>query len=342
MALIAAPAFMYASTLDVFAPDAVYGAAFKAPDYNSGYNSLPGNGTYPRQYIQNGADFFDFAHVDSVLGPPVDGGNTHNSFNSHLIPQFQNKWILINNKFDLYNLSYRMDGRSTAGNFNRNNDARDFYRSAWYMLADNIEYTMASYEGVVPFGSGGSMLYPFTGVFDGQGFNIEGLFLEADGARATLNLSGERYFALFNNNAGDIKNLGIVKPSIDAASYSGGQAATAYAAGLCGYNSGLIQYCFAENAGGTIKGARAAGICVTNAGSSSAGKGIDNVYFAGALAATDGAAFTQPIALANTGTIMNAWYDSTLYSAGSVNYGTGAATAHGKTLSCRNCHRYKS
>lgn len=272
-------------------------------------------------------DCVDFAVIDAAKGQPNSG--------SFQASAHDGKKILINTALDLYNMSYRVDGRNSGGSPDvQNPAAQTFYSGANYILADNIDYAeIGSNAGFITLGSSS---FPFTGVFDGQGFNISNLYLEANARRVTLNINGTAYFAMFNNNAGTIQNLGLIKPVLNTFALDGGDYARvkqAYAAGLCGENNGTIQYCFVDNGGGAAFNAvQTAGICAQNGGT------INNVYFAGSVSGAD-AAVKQPLVLAGNA-VADAWYDNTLHTAGSL-YGAGVATANLKArTSCLSADQW--
>ena len=90
-------------------------------------------------------------------------------------------------------------------------------------------------RGWEPIGSNGiySGSTPFTGTFDGNGFEITGLQIRVNSLPSG---TGTSYVGLFANNAGTIKNL-TVSGSISAS------AQTYYVGAVAGYNSGVIENC---------------------------------------------------------------------------------------------------
>lgn len=72
----------------------------------------------------------------------------------------------------------------------------------------------------------GTSVNPYTGIFDGGSFVINGLYYHK---------SNSSYAGLFGYNAGLIKNLGVANADIAGGSYTGS---------VCGYNSGTITGCY--------------------------------------------------------------------------------------------------
>lgn len=153
-----------------------------------------------------------------------------------------------------------------------NNTAEDetsveqqYYASAYYKLGCMLD--MAGRAVWQPIGTDA---YPFTGIFDGDGFEISGLKIEEE--------NGDTYstgaFGLFGYNNGIIRNLGITKMNISVRytvaadiaficarnmadgiiedCYVNGKttskinASNATAGGICAENWGYIQRCYAD------------------------------------------------------------------------------------------------
>ncbi len=98
-----------------------------------------------------------------------------------------------------------------------------------YALGKSID--ASSVSNFTPIGT--SQGTPFTGIFDGQGYAISGL---------TIDAPSSSFLGLFGANAGMIENLGLNDVSIIGDSYVGG---------LVGWNNGLIGYSYAT---GTVAG----------------------------------------------------------------------------------------
>ena len=113
-----------------------------------------------------------------------------------------------------------------------------------YKLMNDIDLSEATVEGGdwdfggrgwEPIGSNGiySGSTPFTGTFDGNGYEIKGLQISVNSLPSG---TGTAYVGLFANNAGTIKNL-TVSGSVSAS------AQTDYVGAVAGYNSGVIENC---------------------------------------------------------------------------------------------------
>lgn len=113
-----------------------------------------------------------------------------------------------------------------------------------YKLMNDIDLTEATAEGGdwdfggrgwEPIGSNGtySGATPFTGTFDGNGYEIKGLRINVN---SLPNGTGDVYIGLFANNSGTIKNL-AVSGTISAS------VASNYVGTITGYNQGVIENC---------------------------------------------------------------------------------------------------
>ncbi len=126
-------------------------------------------------------------------------------------------------------------------------------------------------NGWEPIGSDG--IYgniPFTGTFDGNGYQIIGMRSEA---KVMPQGTGVVYVGLFSMNQGTIKNLGI-----EGGTISGGSSAN-YTGSICAYNEGQITDCYYT---GTMNGKKyVGGIC-----GYSKCESINNCYNTGKVAAS--------------------------------------------------------
>ncbi|MBQ7378330.1 MAG: InlB B-repeat-containing protein [Clostridia bacterium] len=94
-----------------------------------------------------------------------------------------------------------------------------------YVLMNDIDcYGM-------PLPAIGSSKTPFTGLFDGQGFEIRNF---------TMSVDGDGYMGVFASNSGTIRNLRISAFSTDVTTIS---ATALYMGGLCGVNAGTVEHC---------------------------------------------------------------------------------------------------
>jgi uncharacterized repeat protein (TIGR02543 family) len=165
---------------------------------------------------------------------------------------------------------------------------------------------------------------PFTGIFNGNGYKIKGLFIDDN----TLNCAG-----LFGVNAGVIKNLGVEgsiigndtvggicgqifsDDSVRQCYFKGTVEGNSSVGGIAGINDGILRDAYSI---GTVigSGSGVGGVLGENAGLAG------TVYFAGKGLGTSGA-----IAGSNTGSgsIVNACFDSLSY--GSSQGGDGSPAA---------------
>lgn len=122
-----------------------------------------------------------------------------------------------------------------------------------YKLMNDIDLTEATAEGGdwdfmgngwEPIGSNGiySGETPFTGTFDGNGYEIKGLRIKIEHIASKTD---KYYVGLFANNKGIIKNLtvsGNIKALVEYVEGIG-RINTDYAGSIAGYNSGTIECC---------------------------------------------------------------------------------------------------
>jgi len=121
------------------------------------------------------------------------------------------------------------------------------YPSAYFIMVDDIEFTDSDFneEGVYyndgagwePIGTSG---LAFAGTFDGNGHVIKGLYVNIVVER------GDVYAGLFGTSKGTIKNLGLANSQISASvvGTNSNYVCMAYAGGIVGNNSGLIEGCY--------------------------------------------------------------------------------------------------
>lgn len=212
---------------------------------------------------------------------------------------------LFSNKCDPYNSSYNSS-----------------FLGYTYKILNNIDCDGAS-NSFVPVGFN----EPFSGTFDGNGFEIKNLnFINLvngnDIAKKYMYSSDNdneyyiQYFAMFSKNSGTIQNLGLISPSIVLSYTPKGES---YIAPLVGVNSGTIQYCYHkmlesnnENSSGISSqgGFFISGLVSKNTST------ITSVYSAVTILSQTSSTevLTQAeIANENTGTITNAYfYDETI------------------------------
>ena len=171
--------------------------------------------------------------------------------------------------------------------------------SAHFKLTADIVFTESDFveggafynegAGWVPIGADSSN--DFTGVFDGNGHTIRGLYVNISG-------TSDVYAGLFGYNRGTIQNLGMTDGSVSAETTSG----SAYAGGIAGRNSRTISNSY--NTGSVSGGNYAGGI----AGENFEGT-ISNSYNTGSVSASSSySAYAGGIAGENYyGTISNSY-----------------------------------
>lgn len=186
---------------------------------------------------------------------------------------------------------------------------KNFYLSASFILGNSIEYQSGSYAGeeLFYYRPVGTVASPFNGTFDGQGFEIRNLAFD------TKNTPEDPYgYGLFGviGESGTVQNLGL---NGVAGMIVEGYAPVAVRLGMIAViNQGTIckAYCDLTQLNGVEYSANCgfAGIAYENQGS------ISDVYYAGEDCAEGESAFLHdPVCAENSGTIQNAYYDSTVY-----------------------------
>lgn len=190
------------------------------------------------------------------------------------------------------------------------------YRYAHFLLVNNIVFAPSDFAqsgafynngaGWAPIGEyTGSNDGPFSGTFDGGGFQIHGL-------KVHISQNVTVYAGLFGYNKGTIKNLGVINASVSCSTNTSNNIATnTFAGGIAAYSSGTIINCYST---GTVTAvgrmAYAGGIAGQNYGT------IENCY--------------------NTGTIKST-IDSVVFSSfTAISYSGGIAGYNFRTIS--NCH----
>ena len=170
-----------------------------------------------------------------------------------------------------------------------------------HILMNDLDSTTAGYEELAsPTANGGTGWHPiigtggdppFTGTFDGQGYEIRDLF---------INLPGKGYVGLFSvvGEGGRIENIGVVNADVTS---------TAYIGGLVGVNIGTVSNSYST---GSLTGVSwVGGLVGQNAGT------VSNSYSTGNINSDSGAGGLMG---ANSGTVSNS------YSTGNVTSDSGA------------------
>ena len=218
--------------------------------------------------------------------------------------------IIIENDVDLLEWSKKCFQAITT-----NASERYTYLSAHYVLGNNINYP-GTVDPIIPIGLLGSNSYPleqFSGQFDGQGFEISNLRLSLETSYYYLNGSNP-YFSMFSNlsSTAVVENLGIRSPQY---TQNGSINIAFKAAGIVGYNRGIVRYCYVLSAGAlhTLNpNAELSGVIHTNAATGT----VDNCYFAGVIKLAAPTITYAPVVFLNetspdNSNITNCCYDST-------------------------------
>lgn len=175
--------------------------------------------------------------------------------------------------------------------------------SGHHILMNDLDSTTAGYEELAGptanegkgwhpiIGAGGNP--PFTGTFDGQGYEIRDMF---------INLPGIGYVGLFSivGEGGRIENVGVVDADVTA---------TAYIGSLVGVNRGTVSNSYST---GSVSGINWAGGLV---GFNFEGATVGNSYSTGSVTSTDGAG---GLAGGNVGTVSNSYATGSVSGSGGV------------------------
>ena len=267
----------------------------------------------------------------------VGSGGSFNLAAANAIKENGTK-IRIDTPLDLYNLSTRCISDLTK----TITDEMCFYLSADYLLGNNLDYkTFLTTAGntnkyFIPIGgtddqhpSDLTIAPPFTGTFDGQGFEVIGLtFNELD-----LSTISRYSYGMFGNIGADgiVQNLGVLYPRVNTIAHAGG--ATGF---IAGENDGTIRNAYVisnVNPTGMVDNdtlgylktnlAYSTGaICGTNNGT------IENVYVCDTGSNCTGVQNGGPICgINNGGTVQNAYYLNVYTGTNTSNIGTSATFA---------------
>ncbi|MFA5560701.1 MAG: hypothetical protein WC964_02885, partial [Acholeplasmataceae bacterium] len=205
-----------------------------------------------------------------------------------------------------------------------------------YVLGNDIDYSVMRSRQFIPIGFQFSNIeaetfnYNFTGTFDGHGYEISNLYFAGYNLITTVEGEGEAeidtvlspYYAMFTQNEGVIRNVGLINPTYELQSE---HEDINKAANLVGLNKGLVENVYVidnreniYNAGIRMR----APIGVTSTSYSAAGivyhnQGIfRHAYYVSRVVVN--ASFinnfsVQPVVYINEGTTSQLVYDSTVY-----------------------------
>ena len=145
------------------------------------------------------------------------------------------KIYVIENAIDLYQMSVACMGVDST-----------LYLSLHYVLGNDINYDEASEHGYLFHPIGFETNKPFTGTFDGQGFEISQLYFEPISSYeeySTIYKDDLRYYSFFSRVAlgATVKNLGLINPIMIQPIDWG---AMKYAAPLVGLNRGMVDHVY--------------------------------------------------------------------------------------------------
>ena len=232
------------------------------------------------------------------------------------------KTYVIESAYDLYMFSELSRGAH-----------RTTYLSLDYVLGGNIDYYEIVQQNIsyrfIPVG----FLEPFTGTFDGQGYEITNLFFQSILSEDDYNNNypGLRFFAMFSkiSATGEVKNLGLINPIIIQPIEWG---IMDHVAIIAGENYGLIENVYVidergSGAGLNVEGSfHVSGLVSINQGT------FRQSYIATphikSSAVVDNVS-TRVVSYLNLGTMENVYYDSSILADDDIDttLGTGLVTS---------------
>ena len=215
------------------------------------------------------------------------------------------KTYVIESAYDLYMFSELSRGAN-----------RSTFLSLDYVLGGDIDYYEIVQQNIsyrfIPVG----FLEPFTGTFDGQGYEITNLFFQSILSEDDYNnhYPGLRFFAMFSkiSSTGEVKNLGLINPIIIQPIEWG---IMDHVATIAGENYGLIENVYVIDERGTGAGLNVegsfhvSGLVSINQGT------FRQSYIASphikSAAVVDNTS-TRAVSYLNLGTMENVYYDSSI------------------------------
>ena len=247
----------------------------------------------------------------------------------YLVTNPNHKIIVISNVDELINFSTRCNGIY-----------RRYYLSFHYVLGNDITFNGQQFVAI------GTYAYPFSGIFDGQGFEIDKMIIERitdkdkyqkkiafnDGEDNKLEQKYE-YHSMFSYNNGTIKNLGIINETLiqleEFSSLSDDKNLDSYASFLVGENlsDGEVSYCYVIDdakskeddkliPGITAYGFQIAGLVCNNNGSFHDNYAkIDILYEEIQIEGStiEAPLYVQPICIRTSKEMKNNYYDGAIY-----------------------------
>ena len=119
--------------------------------------------------------------------------------------------------------------------------------SASFVLVNNVEFDPHSFEkqgefyndgdGWVPIGGEAE---PFSGHFDGAGYTISGLYMDASLGSSSDSVNKLQYAGLFGYCSGIVENLGMINNDMESSSFY----MRSFCGSIAGYVSGEIRNCY--------------------------------------------------------------------------------------------------
>lgn len=233
-----------------------------------------------------------------------------------------NKTYVIETAYDLYMFS----------ELSRGNHAT-LYLSLDYVLGKDIDYFEALQQNITYLFTPIGFNTPFTGTFDGQGYEITNLIFRSVNSTEDYDtyMPGLVYYSMFSKTSETavIENLGLINPLIIQAIEEG---AMTHVSVLVGENRGLVKNVYYIDNRGDSAGINAegnffiSGLISRNIGT------VSNAYISTphvkSLAIINNLV-TAVLMYSNTGTIENLYYDSDVYqdeATTSITNGTGLTT----------------
>ncbi len=216
------------------------------------------------------------------------------------------KTYVIETAYDLYMLSVRSNGIDRLAYLDLN-----------YVLGNDIDYYQIVQENVnqrfMPIG----FIDPFTGTFDGQGFEITNLYFDSimTDEDYQTNYSGLRYVSMFSRISAEaeVKNVGLINPIIIQPIEWG---IMNYVSALVGENYGTVQNVYLIDNRDDVSGFNAegafhlSGLVSINYGTFSNSFVSTKHIKSNAVVDNDS---TSVILYANSGVISHLYYDSQIY-----------------------------
>ncbi len=249
-----------------------------------------------------------------------------------------NKTYVLETAYDLYMFSELARGTQST-----------LYLSLDYVLGTDIDYFDALQENIAYLFTPIGFNTPFTGTFDGQGYEITNLIFRSVNSTEDYDtyMPGLIYYSMFSriSETAIIENLGLINPLIVQAIEQG---AMTHVSVLVGENRGLVQNVYYLDNRGDSAGINAEGnFFISGLVSRNIGT-ITNAFVSTphvkSLAVIDNLA-SAVLVYSNTGTISQTYYDEDVYGdegTTSISNGDGLSTSEFQNASNFNSDWYFS